>query len=150
MGAANIEISGFDQVGITPPEGRTDATGHLTDALSYITGRHEMKFGGEFRQGRVDEFYFRASTGNSISTEPGSLGRGLRCQPHSRLRLQHAGAGRFLSRRRQQILHRRWKRGAESGREWMGFLRTRQLASHPQAEYQLWTALGVLRSAAQR
>jgi hypothetical protein len=50
-------------VGITPPEGRQDITGHVTDALSYITGRHEMKFGGEFRQGRVDEFYFRHSTG---------------------------------------------------------------------------------------
>jgi hypothetical protein len=63
MGASNIEISGFDQVGITPPEGREDVTGHLTDSLSYINGRHEMKFGGEFRQGRVDEFYFRRSTG---------------------------------------------------------------------------------------
>ena len=63
MGASNIEISGFDQVGITPPEGRQDVTGHVTDVMSYITGRHELKFGGEFRQGRVDEFYYRASTG---------------------------------------------------------------------------------------
>jgi hypothetical protein len=68
MGASNIEITpstggGFDQVGITPPEGRQDITGHLTDTLSYITGRHEFKFGGEFRQGRVDEFYYRRSTG---------------------------------------------------------------------------------------
>jgi Carboxypeptidase regulatory-like domain/TonB dependent receptor len=63
MGASNIVISGFDQVGITPPEGRTDATGHLTDTLSYIQGRHEMKFGGEVRQGHVDEFYYRRSTG---------------------------------------------------------------------------------------
>jgi Carboxypeptidase regulatory-like domain len=63
MGASNIAISGFDQVGITPPEGREDVTGHITEALSYITGKHEMKFGGEFRQGRVDEFYFRRSTG---------------------------------------------------------------------------------------
>jgi hypothetical protein len=63
MGASNIAISGFDQVGITPPEGRQDITGHLTDALSYITGQHELKFGGEFRQGRVDEFYYRRSTG---------------------------------------------------------------------------------------
>jgi hypothetical protein len=63
MGASNLEISGFDQVGITPPEGREDITGHLTDTVSYITGRHELKFGGEYRQGRVDEFYFRRSTG---------------------------------------------------------------------------------------
>lgn len=64
MGASNIAISGFDQVGITPPEGRTDTTGHLTDAVSYVTGRHEIKFGGEIRQGRVDEFYFYRSTGS--------------------------------------------------------------------------------------
>jgi hypothetical protein len=63
QGASNIVISGFDQVGITPPEGRTDATGHLTDIVSYITGKHQYRFGGEYRLGRVDEFYFRRSTG---------------------------------------------------------------------------------------
>jgi hypothetical protein len=63
MGASNIAISGFDQVGITPPEGRNDITGHLTDVISYVTGRHQIRFGGEVRQGRVDEFYFRRSTG---------------------------------------------------------------------------------------
>jgi hypothetical protein len=63
QGASNIEIAGFDQVGITPPEGRNDITGHLTDILSYTTGKHQIRFGGEFRQGRIDEFYFRRSTG---------------------------------------------------------------------------------------
>jgi hypothetical protein len=68
MGASNIEMipatgGGFDQVGITPAEGRQDITGHLTDTLSYIEGRHELKFGGEYRNGRVDEFYYRSSTG---------------------------------------------------------------------------------------
>ena len=66
MGASNIQISGFDQVGITPPEGRTDATGHLTDIVSYITGKHQFRFGGEYRLGRVDEFYFRRSTGQFV------------------------------------------------------------------------------------
>ena len=64
LGAPNIMISGFDQVGITPPEGRNDVTGHLTDTVSYVTGKHELRFGGEFRQGRVDEFYFRRSLGS--------------------------------------------------------------------------------------
>lgn len=63
LGASNIEISGFDQVGITPPEGRNDVTGHLTDIVSYVAGAHQLRFGGEVRQGRVDEFYFRRSTG---------------------------------------------------------------------------------------
>jgi len=63
LGAPNIAISGFDQVGITPPEGRNDITGHLTDIVSYTAGRHQFRFGGEVRQGRVDEFYFRRSLG---------------------------------------------------------------------------------------
>ena len=63
-GAPNIAISGFDQVGITPPEGRNDITGHLTDVVSYLVGKHQFRFGGEVRQGRVDEFYFRRSLGD--------------------------------------------------------------------------------------
>jgi hypothetical protein len=62
-GANNVIISGFEQVGITPPEGRNDITGMLTDIVSYTVGKHQFRFGGEFRQGRVDEFYFRHSLG---------------------------------------------------------------------------------------
>ena len=64
LGAPNIAISGFDQVGITPPEGRNDITGHLTDILSYTVGKHQFRLGGEVRQGRVDEFYYRRSLGS--------------------------------------------------------------------------------------
>jgi Carboxypeptidase regulatory-like domain/TonB dependent receptor len=63
LGAPNIGISGFEQVGITPPEGRNDVTGMLSDIVSYIAGKHQFRFGGEVRQGRVDEFYFRNSLG---------------------------------------------------------------------------------------
>lgn len=63
MGASEIVIGDFDRVGVTPPEGRNDITGHITDAVSYIKGSHQLRFGGEFRQGRVNEFYFRRSTG---------------------------------------------------------------------------------------
>ena len=64
MGAPNIEIAGFDQVGITPPEGRSDPTGHLTDIVSLVEGKHQFRFGAEVRQGRVDEFYYRRSLGS--------------------------------------------------------------------------------------
>jgi hypothetical protein len=64
LGAPNIAITGFEQVGITPPEGRNDITGMLTDIVSYTRGSHQFRFGGEVRQGRVDEFYFRRSLGN--------------------------------------------------------------------------------------
>ena len=66
FGAPNIAISGFEQVGITPPEGRNDIVGMLTDIVSYNRGKHQFRFGGEFRQGHVDEFYFRHSLGNFI------------------------------------------------------------------------------------
>ena len=60
----STNAAGFEQVGITPPEGRNDIVGHLTDIVSYTIGKHEFRFGGEFRQGRVDEFYFRNSLGS--------------------------------------------------------------------------------------
>jgi hypothetical protein len=63
-GAPNIVIAGFDQVGITPPEGRNDVTGHLTDIVSYVRGKHQFRFGAEVRQGRVDEFYHRRALGS--------------------------------------------------------------------------------------
>jgi hypothetical protein len=63
-GASNIQISGFDQVGITPPEGRQDVTGHITDILSWSKGRHTFRFGGEFRDAHVDEYYYRRSLGS--------------------------------------------------------------------------------------
>ncbi len=59
----NIRIGNFDRVGPTPPEGRNDITGHLTDQLSWVKGSHQMRFGGEFRQAQLDEFYHRHATG---------------------------------------------------------------------------------------
>ncbi len=66
LGAPNVVISGFEQIGLTPPEGRNDVTGHLTDIVSYTVGKHQFRFGGEFRQGRVNEFYHRRGTGQFV------------------------------------------------------------------------------------
>ena len=63
-GAPNIKITGFDPIGETPPEGRNDITGHLTDDLSWTVGRHQFKFGGEYRQAQLDEFYHRHALGS--------------------------------------------------------------------------------------
>ncbi len=62
--APNITIKNFDPVGETPPEGRNDITGHLTDQLSWVIGRHQLRFGGEFRKAQLDEFYHRHATGS--------------------------------------------------------------------------------------
>ena len=62
--APNISIKNFDPVGLTPPEGRNDITGHLTDQLSWVKGKHQMRFGGEYRNARLDEFYHRHAVGS--------------------------------------------------------------------------------------
>jgi hypothetical protein len=46
------------------PQGRGDTTAVLSDTLSYIHGRHSLKFGGEFRR-----FY-----NNNFTGDPGTLG----------------------------------------------------------------------------
>ncbi|HEX3893304.1 MAG TPA: TonB-dependent receptor [Terracidiphilus sp.] len=63
-GAANIKITGFDPTGETPPEGRNDITGHLTDDLSWVVGKHQIKLGGELRKAQLDEFYQRHALGS--------------------------------------------------------------------------------------
>jgi hypothetical protein len=49
--------SGFDPIGVTPPEGRQDITGHFDDAIGYTVGKHAFRFGGEFRKAQVFDFY---------------------------------------------------------------------------------------------
>jgi hypothetical protein len=66
FGAPNIRISGFEQVGITPPEGRNDITGMIADVVSYNTGKHQLRFGGEYRQAHLNEFYFFHSLGKFV------------------------------------------------------------------------------------
>jgi hypothetical protein len=62
-GGTSSASGSFDPVGLTPPEGRSDLTGHITDQLSWVKGKHEMRFGGEYRNARLDEFYKRHSVG---------------------------------------------------------------------------------------
>lgn len=49
--------SGFDPTGPVTQSGRTDQTWQLNDAVSYIRGSHQMRFGGEVRRVNVDDFY---------------------------------------------------------------------------------------------
>jgi hypothetical protein len=64
--------SGFDPIGVTPPEGRTDITGHYDDAVAYTVGKHEFRFGGEFRKAQVYDFYQTNARG--VFTFDGSQG----------------------------------------------------------------------------
>jgi hypothetical protein len=64
--------SGFDPIGVTPPEGRQDITGHYDDAVAYTVGKHEYRFGGEFRKAQVYDFYQTNARG--VFTFDGSQG----------------------------------------------------------------------------
>jgi hypothetical protein len=61
--APNIKISGFEPTGNTPPEGRNDITGHIDEVLNWTFGKHQLRFGGEYRQMQLNEFYWRHSVG---------------------------------------------------------------------------------------
>jgi hypothetical protein len=63
LGAA---ASGFDFVGATVESGRNDITGHLDEALSWTVGKHEFRFGGEFRQAQIDDFYQSGERGTFV------------------------------------------------------------------------------------
>jgi Carboxypeptidase regulatory-like domain len=72
-GAPGIKINGFDNLQhATPPSGRNDITGQATDTASWVIGKHELRFSGEFRRGYVNEFYHRKTRGNF--SFPGSQG----------------------------------------------------------------------------
>ena len=65
-GAPNIQIAGFEQIGLTPPEGRSDLTWHITDIVSQTAGAHQLRYGLEFRQAHLNEFYHRRGTGTFV------------------------------------------------------------------------------------
>ena len=62
--APKLQISGFDSTGSTPPEGRNDITGQISDNVSWVKGKHQFKIGGEFRKIQLNEFYHRNAQGN--------------------------------------------------------------------------------------
>ena len=71
-GPPNMTINGFAAVGGTQPLGRVDKTLHFTDSISYSTGAHQMKFGGEARM--ADLFVFYDSNKRGTFTYDGTVG----------------------------------------------------------------------------
>ncbi len=62
-GALQASGIGFDPLGVTPPLGRQDVTGHLDEDLNWTKGAHQLHFGGEIRKARVNEFYLEGARG---------------------------------------------------------------------------------------
>jgi len=63
QGAPNLNISGFDQTGLSPISGRQDYTGHIVDTVSMVKGKHQIRLGAEYR--RVSLFEVGAGAGNN-------------------------------------------------------------------------------------
>jgi hypothetical protein len=66
FGSPNINISGFDSTGLTPPLGRIDTTGHIDQTFTYTIGSHQIRFGGDYRYSRLDVFYDSDAPGTFI------------------------------------------------------------------------------------
>jgi len=56
-GSPQIAINGFDSIGITPTSGRNDITGHISDTVSWTVGKHQLRFGVEYRRAYIDLYY---------------------------------------------------------------------------------------------
>jgi carboxypeptidase family protein/TonB-dependent receptor-like protein len=56
-GAPQIAINGFDSIGVTPTSGRNDIAGQIADTLSWTVGKHQLRFGLEYRRAFIDLFY---------------------------------------------------------------------------------------------
>jgi hypothetical protein len=73
-GAPQISISGFDSIGITPTSGRNDITGHIADTLSWTVGKHQLRFGLEYRRAYIDLYYNFGGRGTFNFGNDGILG----------------------------------------------------------------------------
>ena len=56
-GAPQLAINGFDSIGVTPTSGRIDITGQIADTLSWTKGKHQMRYGVEYRRAYIDLYY---------------------------------------------------------------------------------------------
>jgi outer membrane receptor protein involved in Fe transport len=74
-GAPQVTINGFDSIGITPTSGRNDISGQIADTLSWTVGKHELRFGLDYRRSFIDLYYnFGARGAFYFGTGPSPLG----------------------------------------------------------------------------
>jgi len=74
-GAPQILINGFDSIGITPTSGRNDISGQIADTLSWTVGKHQFRFGLEYRRAFIDLYYNWGARGAfNFGTGPSVLG----------------------------------------------------------------------------
>jgi hypothetical protein len=56
-GSPDIQINGFDQIGVTPTSGRNDIMAQISDILTWNVGKHEIRFGVDYRRAYIDLYY---------------------------------------------------------------------------------------------
>ena len=74
-GAPQIAINGFDSIGVTPTSGRNDISGQIADTISWTVGKHQLRFGLEYRRAYIDLYYNWGGRGAfNFGTGPAPLG----------------------------------------------------------------------------
>jgi Carboxypeptidase regulatory-like domain len=56
-GAPDIQINGFDQIGVTPTSGRNDIMAQISDILTWTVGKHQIRAGVDYRRAYIDLYY---------------------------------------------------------------------------------------------
>jgi hypothetical protein len=56
-GAPQIAINGFDSIGVTPTSGRNDISGQISGHALLDVGKHQIRFGVEYRRAYIDLYY---------------------------------------------------------------------------------------------
>jgi hypothetical protein len=111
-GAPNINISNFDTIGPNSGYGRSEFMGQINDAVAVVKGRHEMRFGGEFRRGWLSDliqnnargaFNFDGSQGPWTYPASGSLTPCDGLYTHRQLRPECSESGGFSGRLRSKF-----------------------------------------------
>jgi len=56
-GAPLVQINGFDQIGVTPTSGRNDIMAQISDIVTWTVGKHQIRFGVDYRRAFIDLYY---------------------------------------------------------------------------------------------
>jgi hypothetical protein len=73
LGFPNVSLPPFEGIGepVNYPQDRHDTTAHLSDTLSWISGRHQFKFGADIRKIQVNNYLDFVARGEWLFNQSG-------------------------------------------------------------------------------